>query len=212
MPVIEERTCAAEPLPADELLVNPEALIAEARRRQRKRWLVLTLVVATAAAAGLAAYLLASYSSTHSSATSGGGEIGKPATLQLHLRGFGTPLPTQLDQEPCPQGLTLIEIQPRGSVVGCVRTIRKWDAADYGVKRITQTVRETYHLNGGTLLTHETQTIYFARDQRHTTALFRGNVIGGSGRYAHARGTISGGGSGVNGHADWLVSLRLSYR
>jgi hypothetical protein len=90
---------------------DPEALIAEARRRQRKRWLVLTLVVATAAAAGLAAYLLASHSSTHSSATSGGGEIGKPATLQLHLRGFGTPLPTQLDQELWPEcGRPLREI------------------------------------------------------------------------------------------------------
>jgi hypothetical protein len=198
----------------DEVLVavDPEALIAEARRRQRKRRVVLALIIATAAAAGLAAYLSVSYSSTHSSAASGSAEIGKPTTLQLHLRGFGTPLPTQLDQGPCPQGRTLIEIRPRGSVVGCVRTIRKWDAAHYGVKRITQTARETYHLSGGTLVSLETQTIHFARDQHHTTAIFRGRVIGGSGRYAHVRGTVSGGGPGIDGRGNWLVSLRLRYR
>jgi hypothetical protein len=191
-------------------VADPEALIAEARRLQRKRRLVLALVVATAAAAGLAAYLLVSHSSPHSSSTAGRGEIGKPTTVQLHLRGFGTPLPTQLDEGPCPQGRTLIEIQPSGSVVGCVRTIRKWDSAHYGVKRITQTARETYHLSGGTLVTLETQTIHFARDQHHTTAVFHGHVIGGSGRYTHARGTVSGSGLGINGHADWRIALRLT--
>jgi hypothetical protein len=196
----------------DEVLavVDPEALLSEARRRQRKRRLVLALVVATAAAAGLAAYLWGSHASPHSSSTGGGGEIGKPKTVQLHLRGFGTPLPTQLDEGLCPQGRTLIEIEPSGSVVGCVRTIRKWDSAHYGVKRITQTVRETYHLNGGTLVTLETQTIHFARDQHHTTAVFHGHVIGGSGRYTHARGTVSGGGLSINGHADCRIALRLT--
>lgn len=194
------------------VVVDPEALIAEARRRQRKRRVVLALIVATAAATGLAAYLSISHLSTQSSATGGSAEIGKLKMLQLHLRGFGTPLPTQIDQGPCPQGRTLIEIQPSGSVVGCVLTIREWDAAHYGVKRITQKAREAYHLSGGTIVTLETQTIHFARDQRHTTADFRGRVIGGSGRYAKVHGTISGGGPGINGHADWLVSLRLSHR
>jgi hypothetical protein len=198
----------------DEVFVafDPEALIAEAKRRQRKRRVVLALIIATAVAVGLAAYLSISHSNTHSSATSGSFDIGKPTTLQLHLRGFGTPLPTQLDQGPCPQGRTRIEVQPSGSVVGCVRTIRKWDVAHYGVKRITQTARETYHLSNGTLVTLETQTIHFARDQRHTTAVFRGRVIGGSGRYAHVHGAVSGGGPGIDDHSDWFVSFRLRYR
>lgn len=191
--------------------VDPEALIAEARSRQRRRRRIIVLVAA-ATAAGIAAYLSISRSSTPSTATSSGGEIGKPSSMQLHLRGFGTPLPTQLDRGPCPQGRTLIEVQPSGSVVGCVLTIRKWDGAGYGVKRITQTVRETYRLAGGTLLTRETQTIRFARDQHHTTAAFRGNIIGGSGRYTHARGTVSGGGPGVNGRGDWTITLQLSHR
>jgi hypothetical protein len=198
----------------DEVLVafDPEALIAEAKRRQRKRRVVLALIIATAVAVGLAAYLSISHSNTHSSATSGSFDIGRPTTLQLHLRGFGTPLRTQLNRGPCPQGRTLIEIKSSASVVGCVQTIRKWDVAHYGIKRITQTARETYHLSGGTLVTLETQTIHFARDQRHTTAIFRGRVIGGSGRYAHVRGRISGGGPGIDGHGNWLVSLRLRYR
>jgi hypothetical protein len=191
-------------------IVDPEALIAEARRRQRKRRLAFALVVATAAAAGVAAYLFASRSSTHPSATADRGVIGKPTTLRLDLLCFGTPLPAQLDKGPCPQGRTRIEIEPSGSVVGCVLMIRKWDAAHYGVKRISQTARETYHLSGGTLVTLETQTIHFARDQRHTTAAFRGRVLGGTGQYAHARGTVSGGGPGVNGHGDWRVALRLT--
>jgi hypothetical protein len=190
---------------------DPEALIAEARRRQRKRRAALALVAAAAAAGGLAAYLSLSHTGTRPSTTDGAAELGKPAPLQLHLRGFGTPLPTQIDQGPCPQGRTLIEIRPSGSVVGCVRTIRKLDASHYGVKRITQTARETYHLSCGTIRTLEMQTIHFARDQRHTIAVFRGLVVGGSGRYAHARGTVAGGGSGIDGHAGWLLSLRLNF-
>lgn len=212
MTVVEEPTRVVGPPFREPPHLDPEALIAEARRRQRKRRAALALTAAAAAAGGLAAYLSLSHTGMRPSATGGAAELGKPATLQLHLRGFGTPLPTQIDQGPCPQGRTLIEIRPSGSVAGCVRTIRKWDASHYGVKRITQTARETYHLSGGTIRTLETQTIHFARDQRHTTAVFRGRVVGGSGRYAHARGTVAGGGSGIDGHADWLLSLRLNFR
>lgn len=195
----------------DEVTVvdDPEALIAEARRRQRKRQLVSALIVATVTAVGIAVFLGLWNSSEPSSTTGDNVGVGKPRALELHLQGFGTPLPTQIDQAPCPQGRTLIKIQPSGSVTGCVLTIHKWDEADYGVKRITQTARETYHLTGGALVTLETQTIHFARDQRHTTAVFQGRVIGGSGRYAHAHGTVTGGGPGVNGDGNWTVTLHL---
>lgn len=195
----------------DEVLVavDPEALIAEARRRQRKRQLLIALIAAAATAVGLAAFLVLWNSSTSSSATGGHAEIGKPTALTLQLRGFGMPLPTQIDQGSCPQGRTLIEIQPSGSVTGCVLTIRKWDAPNFGLKKVTQTVRETYHLGGGTLVTLETQTILFARDQRHTTAVFHGRVIGGKGRYAHVQGAVTGGGPGVNGQSSWTVTLHL---
>lgn len=198
----------------DEVLIagDPEALIAEARRRQRKRRLLIALIAAAAAAIGVTAFLVFRQSRTPASATDAGAGAGKPSTLQLHLLGFGTPLPTQIDQGPCPQGRTSIEIQPSGSVIGCVLTIRKWDAPNYGVKKITQTARETYRLAGGTIVTLETQTIHFARDQHHTTAVFRGRIVGGSGRFVRARGTTEGGGPGVDGRGDWTITLRLVYR
>jgi hypothetical protein len=161
--------------------------------------------------AGAASYLWPSHSGTPSSASSGGVQIGEPTSLQLHLRGFGTPVPTQVDQGPCPQGRGVIRIVPRGFVSDCVLTISKWDAW-FGVRRITQIARETYHLRDGTIVTRESQTIRFARDQHHTTATFTGRVLGGSGRYAHVGGTVTGGGPGVDGRANWLVSLHLSYR
>jgi hypothetical protein len=211
MTVVEEPTRVVEPPDGEPPYFDPEALIAEARRRQRKRRAALALIAAALVAGGLAVFLSLSHTSTRPPASGVAAEFDKPTTLRLRLRGFGTPLPTQIDQGPCPQGRTLIEIRPSGSVVGCVRTIRKLDASHYGVKRITQTARETYHLSRGTIRTLETQTIHFARDQRHTTAVFRGRVVGGSGRYAHARGTVTGGGPGIDGHADWLLSLRLNF-
>jgi hypothetical protein len=57
MPIIEERTCAAEPLPADELLVNPEALIEEARRRQRRRRQLSVLPLGLVSAIAVGVYL-----------------------------------------------------------------------------------------------------------------------------------------------------------
>jgi hypothetical protein len=57
MPVIEQGTRAVEPLPVDELLVNPEALIEEARRRRRRRRQLVVLALALVAAIAAGAYL-----------------------------------------------------------------------------------------------------------------------------------------------------------
>jgi hypothetical protein len=193
---------------------DPEALIVEARRRQRRRRIATTIFVAATVSGITAVYFsLANTGSRTVNSGAPGPALHTPALL-LHLRGFGTPLATQIDRGPCPQGRTLIHVrsptQTRGgSVAGCVLTIRKWDQPNYGVKRIVQTVRETYHLARGSIVTRETQTINFARDQRHTTALFQGRIVGGSGRYASVSGTVLGGGQGVDGTADWLVSLHV---
>jgi hypothetical protein len=79
----------------------------------------------------------------------------------------------------------------------------------YGVQRIVQTVRETDSLPGGTVVSVQTQTVRFARGQRHTTAVFRGRVVGGTGRYVHARGAVSGGRPGFDERARWRVTIRL---
>jgi hypothetical protein len=138
-----------------------------------------------------------------------------PTALRFHLRGFGTPLPTTVDSGSCPQGRTLVTIYSRaGARIGtahlCVLTISELDLPHWGVRRIVQTVREVDTLPGGTLLSRQQQTFLFARDQRHTRAIFDGDVVGGSGRFARRRGTVSGGGAGLDGKADWLVTLRLS--
>jgi hypothetical protein len=57
MAVIEKRTRVVEPLPADEPLVDPEALIEEARRRQRRRRRLVVLALGLALTIAAGAYL-----------------------------------------------------------------------------------------------------------------------------------------------------------
>jgi hypothetical protein len=56
----------------------------------------------------------------------------------------------------------------------------------------------------------QTQTFVFDRDQVHARATFRGRVVGGTGRYSDARGTVSGGGPVIDGVAAWRVTMRLA--
>jgi hypothetical protein len=201
------------PLPASPR-DDAEALIEEARRRQRKRRLVLAAVLVGLVALGSLTYFGIFRSEASPSLTGRSAPVINARTLQLHLAGFGTPPPSPIDTGPCPQGRTLIAIRSAagahlGSVLGCMLTIQKTDVPNYGVRRIIQTVRETYTLPGGTIVTKETQMIRFARDQRHTTASFRGRVLRGSGRYLHRRGTVIGGGHGLNGNADWIVNIHF---
>jgi hypothetical protein len=74
--------------------------------------------------------------------------------------------------------------------------------------RIIATVRATIPLSGGTLRTSETQQFTFTRNGT-STAVFRGRVTGGTGRYEGSTGTVSGGGEGRNGVAVWRLTFRL---
>lgn len=143
---------------------------------------------------------------------------GRPAqaarTVTLRLRGFGTPEPTTLDRGPCPQGRTLIPIvSARGRIVGrgidCVLTIQKREAQGYGIRWIRDTATARYLLPGGTIETRERQVVRFARDQSRTVTSFTGRVVGGSGRYDGAHGTLRGGGVGVDGRALWTLTLHV---
>jgi hypothetical protein len=212
--VLERPSLPAEPIELPPAL-EPEALIAEARRRQRRRRVVVAVVLVGLLAAG---------SWLHAAMWQGGGtpapaRVSRPATigrtLRLHLLGFGTPLPGEIDRGPCPQGQTLVTIRSAaGTSLGvlheCVLTIARVDAPSGAIRRIRATTRDAYSLPGGTIVTRESHTILFARDQRHTTAIFRGRILRGTRRYAHAHGTLSGGGRGVEGKADWVVDLRLA--
>lgn len=90
-----------------------------------------------------------------------------------------------------------------------VLTITKLDHPNWGVRRIVQTARVVDSLPGGTIVSRQTQTFLFARDQRQTRAIFRGRVVGGTGRYMHLRGTVSGGGPGRDGKADWSLIFQV---
>lgn len=195
---------------------DPEALIEEARFRQRRRRRRQALAVLLLVGAGIAAYVgfdRAGGSHSSSSASVEDAALAR-LTVRVHLVGFGSPLPAPIGSGPCPQGRTVIAIESdAGARIGtarvCVLTIRKLDRPNWGVRRIVQTVREVDSLPGGKIVSRQTQTFLFARDQRHTTATFRGRVVRGSGRYAGVRGSVSGGGGGVDGKAKWRVTFRL---
>jgi hypothetical protein len=192
-----------------------EALIEEARQRQRRRRLGLAAAVVVVAGTVAAVVYEGLVGSDRSNApASSNGSLVSGTVLRLHLVGFGTPLPTEIDKGLCPQGRTVIRIRsgagaPIGSQSGCVLSIGKKTTSNDDIVRITQTARETYALHDGTIVSVETQTIRFAADQRHTVATFHGRVLRGTGRYAHARGTVSGGGRGFDGKADWLMNIHF---
>ncbi len=134
--------------------------------------------------------------------------------MTFRIVGRGTVIPTPVDTGPCPQGRYASAIRSAaGERIGtshvCVLTISKLDLPGYGVARIEQTVLEADALPGGTIVSRQTQRFRFARDQRHTTASFVGRVVGGTSRYAHARGTVSGGGPAVEGDARYRITIRL---
>lgn len=187
--------------------LDPAALIREARRRQRRRRLVV---------AGLALVLAGGAVALWRLAFDGGAAVGRrgqpslsaaaPPTLSLHLRGWGTVVQgySGLRGGGCTDGVTSIPIvtstgQRVGSLSECDLVVSKTERSNGDVRSTRANMLGTYKLPGGTIDTHEQRTFNFARDQIHTFAHFSGRITGGSGRYAHVRGTISGGGLGNTG-------------
>jgi hypothetical protein len=66
----------------------------------------------------------------------------------------------------------------------------------------------TTQLPGGSIRTRETQTFTFASPSR-SQAPFRGRIVGGTGRYRGAAGTVSGGGPGHGRVAIWTETFRV---
>src|SRR5919201_3477776 len=137
-----------------------------------------------------------------------------PPLVSYRLVGRGKPLPAQIDSGPCPQGRTATAIAGRsgrrvGTAYLCVLTIAKVEDSGGHLRRITQTVRETDSLPAGAIVSRQRQVFAFSRDGLRSSAAFRGRVVGGTGRYARASGTLSGGGPTVDGVADWRITVRL---
>jgi hypothetical protein len=66
-------------------------------------------------------------------------------------------------------------------------------------------------LRNGTIRARVRITQRFGRDGRHATQTTTGTIVGGTGRYRHARGTLTGSGTVVD-TATRLTSVRLAYR
>jgi hypothetical protein len=214
--VLPRTTTTAAPARQKSPPVDLEALIREARRRQRRRRLALAAAALLVAMAGAAAWRLAVASPPPAGRTAGRqrAPAGLPGTLTLQLVGWGTVIQPYLGRGACPDGRTSMSVRSStgakvGSVVECDLVVTKVDEPNWGVRRTHAELTATYTIPGGTIVTREQRTFLFARDQIHSTGRFTGRIIGGTGRYAHARGTVSGGGPGTGRRALWKLELRF---
>lgn len=69
----------------------------------------------------------------------------------------------------------------------------------------------TFALRAGTIRARVRITQRFRRDGRHARQTTAGTIVGGTGRYRHARGTLTGSGTVVD-TATRLTNVRLTYR
>ena len=69
----------------------------------------------------------------------------------------------------------------------------------------------TFALRAGTIRARVRITQRFRRDGRHAQQTTAGTIVGGTGRYRHARGTLTGSGRVVD-TATRLTNVHLTYR
>jgi hypothetical protein len=69
----------------------------------------------------------------------------------------------------------------------------------------------TFLLRSGTIRARVRITQRFRSDGRHARQTTTGTIVGGTGRYRHARGTLTGSGTVVD-TATRLTNVRLAYR
>jgi hypothetical protein len=69
----------------------------------------------------------------------------------------------------------------------------------------------TFTLRAGTIRARVRITQRFRPDGRHARQTTTGTIVGGTGRYGHARGTLTGSGTVVD-TATRLTNVRLAYR
>jgi hypothetical protein len=193
---------------------NPEVLFEEARRRQRKRQLGMAL--AFLIALGISTLVLRVVSQHRAPAAASGTSASPVANrpLTLHLLGWGVPSEPYTGSGPCPDGFTVIPVVSEagariGSFSECDKMVSKLDKANWGVRKTHAVLAGTYRIPGGTIRTREQRAFVFARDQLHTQGYFIGAIVGGTGRYANATGSVSGGGPSAGNRARWTVKLVL---
>jgi hypothetical protein len=95
-----------------------------------------------------------------------------------------------------------------GSVSYCLETF-------HGEPGPNETVRDsgtmTFALPGGTIRARVSIVQRFGADGIHARQALKGTLVGGTGRYAHAAGTITGGGTEVENPPGTIDSQHLRY-
>jgi len=120
--------------------------------------------------------------------------LGSARTLTFRIAGDSWNLGRS---DGCPDGSVRYGIETRtGKPIGtstvCVLSSKKTDIAGYGLARIVQRVLETDAFRQGWLRSRLTYDFHYARGGKHATVRLTGVVVGGTGRYAKARGTVTG--------------------
>jgi len=131
-------------------------------------------------------------------------------TLQYRVAGEPWDLGASSD---CPDGSLRYGIETRaGKLIGtatlCVLRASKVDERGGGVT-VTERIRETDAFRDGWLATAQTQTYRVPAEGGRSKVILRGIVTGGTGRYARARGTITGAGVNTSKRLSVLVTVRL---
>lgn len=123
--------------------------------------------------------------------------------------------PANLGRTPsCPDGITQGPIVVRsGSHVGtstiCVLRANKRDRPGYAIAAVFERVRETTMLAGGTITSRATYAFRFNRRGTTSRMTMTGRVVGGTGRFEGARGSISGHGFAAQQHPRYRFEIRL---
>lgn len=139
-----------------------------------------------------------------------GAAVETPRTLFYRLVGEPWDLGPSAD---CPDGSLRYGIQTRGgkpigTATLCVLRASKVDERGGGVT-ITERIRETDAFREGWLATVQTQTYRVPGDGKSSKMTLSGVVAGGTGRYARARGTVTGAGVTTPTRINVLVTVRL---
>jgi hypothetical protein len=123
--------------------------------------------------------------------------------LTVHVRG-GT---TQIITSSC-----FLKLKQRvtggGTLVYCLKTFHGKPGPNAVVRDSGVT---TFTLPKGTILADVSIVQRFAADGAHAKQTLTGKVAGGTGRYAHARGSVSGGGTDVEQPPGSVRSSNLRY-
>jgi hypothetical protein len=126
--------------------------------------------------------------------------------VAFRIVGLGHPIASEIDRGPCPQGrwqqaLYAADAPRRiGTVYGCGLTISKSAAPGRDPASIHQTAVEHFVLPGRVITATCDERFVFSSDQRHSRATLRCRINGG--------GTISGGGTALNGRANYRLEIR----